>query len=328
MIDRSDRTYSNDGNKLHLNKLEIPLPDKLDAEKTFEIYELLRPILPAPKLINSKKVRSVREILDKVDGVILDGYGIINIGDQPTPEIFSFFEEIRARSLPFVILTNGASYPSDISAKKYRRWGLNINVSDIISSRDVLEAHLLEKPEKKIMRLNASTTPLKNNIDMYKDARSYKDALREAEAFAFMGSVGWTEAEQAELEAALIENPRPVFVANPDVSAPQKNGFSAEPGYWVTRALKKADFPVEWYGKPHHVSFQMAIDILQRKTDRPLRKSHIAMVGDSLHTDILGATAAGLLSVLVTDYGLMRGLNVSKICQQTSIHPHIIAPRL
>jgi len=328
MTDRSDRTYSNDGNKLHLNKLEIPLPDKLDAEKTFEIYELLRPIMPAPKLINSKKVGSVREILDKVDGVILDGYGIINIGDQPTPEIFSFFEEIRARNLPFVILTNGASHPSDISAKKYRRWGLDINISDIISSRDVLEAHLLEKPEKKIMRLNSSTTPLKNNIDMYKDARGYKDALREAEAFAFMGSVGWTEAEQAELEAALMENPRPVFVANPDVSAPQKNGFSAEPGYWVARALKKADFPVEWYGKPHHASFQMAINILQRKTDRPLRKSHIAMVGDSLHTDILGATAAGLLSVLVTDYGLMRGLNISRICQQTSIHSHIIAPRL
>ena len=47
MTDRSDRTYSNDGNKLRLNKLEIPLPDKLDVEKTFEIYELLRPILPA-----------------------------------------------------------------------------------------------------------------------------------------------------------------------------------------------------------------------------------------------------------------------------------------
>ena len=328
MTDTSDRTYSNYGNKLNLNKLKIPVPDKLDAEKTLEIYEKLRPILPASKLINSEKVGSVREILDKVDGVILDGYGIINIGDQPTPEISSFFEEIQARSLPFVILTNGASYLSNTSAEKYRRWGLDINTSDIISSRDVLEAHLIKKPEKKIMRLNSRTTPLKNHVDMYKDARSYKDALREAEAFAFMGSVGWTEVEQAELEAALMENPRPVFVANPDVSAPQKNGFSAEPGYWVTRALKKADFPVEWYGKPHNASFQMAIDILQHKTDKPLRKSHIAMVGDSLHTDILGATAAGLLSVLVTDYGLMRGLNVSKICQQTSIYPHIIAPRL
>ena len=328
MTDDLDRTYSNNDNKLHLNKLEIAPPDKLNAEKTFEIYEVFRPILPASKLINSEIVGSVREILDMVDGVILDGYGIINIGDQPTPDIFSFFEEIKVRNLPFVILTNGASFPSNTSAEKYRRWGLDINTSDIISSRDVLEAHLTEKPQKKIMRLNSSTTPLKNNVDMYKDARSYKDALREAEAFAFMGSVGWTEAEQAELEAALMENPRPVFVANPDVSAPQKNGFSAEPGYWVARAMKKADFPLEWYGKPHHASFQMAIDILQLKTDKPLRKSHIAMVGDSLHTDILGATAAGLISVLVTDYGLMRGLNVPRICQQTSIHPHIIAPRL
>ncbi len=328
MTDASDRTYSNYDNKLHLKKLEIPLPDKLDIAKIFEIYELLRPILPASKLINSEIVGSVCEILDMLDGVILDGYGIINIGDQLTPDISCFLEEIRVRNLPFVILTNGASFPSNISAEKYRRWGLDINTSDIISSRDVLEAHLTAKPHEKIMRLNSSTTPLKNNVDMYKDVRSYKEAFREAEAFAFMGSVGWTEAEQAELEEALMENPRPVFVANPDVSAPQKNGFSAEPGYWVTRAMKKVNFPLEWYGKPHIASFQMAIDILQLKTDKPLRKSHIAMVGDSLHTDILGATAAGLMSVLVTDYGLMRGLNVTRICQQTSIHPHIIAPRL
>ena len=328
MTEDVDRAYFSYGNKLHLNKQQIPLSDKLDAKKTFEIFELLRPILPESKLINSDKAGSVREILDMVDGVILDGYGIINIGSQLTPEISSFIKEIRARSLPFVILTNGASFTSNISVEKYRSWGLDINTGDVISSRDVLEAHLTEKPQKKIMRLNSTTTPLKNTFDMYRDALSYKLALREAEAFAFMGSVGWTEAEQADFEEALIKNPRPVFVANPDVSAPQTNGFSAEPGYWVARAMKKADFPVEWYGKPHHTSFQMAIEILQRKTDKPLRKSHIAMVGDSLHTDILGAIAAGLISVLVTDYGLMRGLNVPRICQQTSIHPHIIAPRL
>ena len=53
MTDTSDRTYTNYGNKLYLNKLEIPLSDKLDAKKTFEIYEQLRPILPASKSINS-----------------------------------------------------------------------------------------------------------------------------------------------------------------------------------------------------------------------------------------------------------------------------------
>ena len=106
MTEDVDRAYFSYGNKLHLNKQQIPLSDKLDAKKTFEIFELLRPILPESKLINSDKAGSVREILDMVDGVILDGYGIINIGSQLTPEISSFIKEIRARSLPFVILTN------------------------------------------------------------------------------------------------------------------------------------------------------------------------------------------------------------------------------
>ena len=328
MTDTVNKPYFEFGNKLCLDKFEIVAPEKLDPQKTLEIFEMLKPILPASKPISSEMVDSAREILDRLDGIILDGYGIINTGNQTTPEIHDFFKEIRSRNLPFVILTNGASHSSTLSAEKYRRWGLDVDARDVISSRDVIEANLIEKPEKKIMRLNSSTTPLKNHVDMYRSACTYKDALREAEAFAFMGSVGWSEMEQAELEATLMENPRPVFVANPDVSAPQKNGFSAEPGYWVVRAMKKADFPIEWYGKPHQASFQMAVDHLRLKTDKPLKKSQIAMIGDSLHTDILGATAAGLMSVLVTDYGLMRGMNVSKICQQTAIHPHIVARRL
>ena len=31
------------------------------------------------------------------------------------------------------------------------------------------------------------------------------------------------------------------------------------------------------------------------------------MVGDSLHTDILGGAAAGMTTVLITDHGLFRG---------------------
>ena len=328
MSDHQIRTVSSYDNKLQPNKGQLPPPDLLNAEKTFEIYELLRQLLPVSSVVKSDHANTVRDILDRVDGLILDGYGIINIGNRPTPEITNFFAEILHRDIPFIILTNGASFPSAQAAEKYKQWGLPIKQSDIISSRDVFESHLLEMPHQKILRLNLATAPLKNTEEVNSKIYTFEHSLKQADAFAFMGSVGWTERDQVLFESALRERPRPVFVANPDVSAPQEKGFSAEPGYWIARAMMQSEFPIKWFGKPHPASFEMAVKALQEKSGYKLDRSRIAMIGDSLHTDILGANAAGLMSVLVTNYGLMRGLKVEKICRDTSIHPHIISPIL
>ena len=328
MIYKKDSLNFSDNKKQDLPDFEIPASNMLNAENTLQIYEKLRPILPKTKVIKSEIIHSVRELLDMVDGLILDGYGIINVGEQLTPEFNDFFTEISLRKLPFVILTNGASRRSEEIIRKYKSWGLNLNKYDLISSRDVLEEKLLHKPKTKIMRLSKTTAPLKHCFNLNHGVGSFNNKFHQAEAFAFMGSINWTETQQHAFETALKENPRPVFVANPDVSAPQENWFSAEPGYWVVRAMKQAVFPVEWFGKPYPASYQMATKILQKKTEKPLQQSRIAMIGDSLHTDILGANAAGLVSVLVSNYGLMRGLNVLEICDQMSIHPHFIAPTL
>ena len=88
-----------------LTNFEIPASNMLNAENTFQIYEQLRPILPKTKAIKSEIIHSVRELLDKVDGLILDGYGIINVGEHLTPQFNDFFAEISLRKLPYVILT-------------------------------------------------------------------------------------------------------------------------------------------------------------------------------------------------------------------------------
>ena len=47
----------------------------------------------------------------------------------------------------------------------------------------------------------------------------------------------------------------------------------------------------------------------------------IAMVGDSLHTDILGGAAAGLGTILITNYGLLRTHDVDQLCAEMQIFP-------
>jgi ribonucleotide monophosphatase NagD (HAD superfamily) len=52
------------------------------------------------------------------------------------------------------------------------------------------------------------------------------------------------------------------------------------------------------------------------------------MVGDSLHTDIIGGSAFGLRSVLLTDYGLFRDGGARQMIDACGIYPDWIVDRL
>jgi predicted HAD superfamily phosphohydrolase YqeG len=45
------------------------------------------------------------------------------------------------------------------------------------------------------------------------------------------------------------------------------------------------------------------------------------MIGDTLHTDILGGNAQGFTTVLVTQHGFLRGLDVAKHITLSQISP-------
>ena len=45
------------------------------------------------------------------------------------------------------------------------------------------------------------------------------------------------------------------------------------------------------------------------------------MVGDTLHTDILGGRAAGFKTALVTEYGVMQALDIPQCISDSGIRP-------
>ena len=51
------------------------------------------------------------------------------------------------------------------------------------------------------------------------------------------------------------------------------------------------------------------------------------MVGDSLHTDILGAQTAGIASVLISGYGFFAGQDTSDAIDASGIIPDYVATR-
>ena len=67
---------------------------------------------------------------------------------------------------------------------------------------------------------------------------------------------------------------------------------------------------------------------MERVYGRHFERSKVAMVGDSLHTDILGGAAAGMQAVLLTGYGLFSNGGADDMISACGITPHWIAKRL
>ena len=82
------------------------------------------------------------------------------------------------------------------------------------------------------------------------------------------------------------------------------------------------ELALEFFGKP----FPNIFDLAYQRVG-PIDKGRVVMVGDSLHTDILGAQAVGIASVLVTQYGLFAGRDFRSAVANTGVAPEFVASR-
>ena len=308
--------------------LRLPAPDAITLEDIIRIYEALRPQMPAAPqdAAPPRRIDRLIDLLDHVEALVLDGFGVINIGVTPIDGILEFLDAAARRDIAVMVLTNGAGQPAETSWRKYRNWGLDLVREQVVSSRDSLEAELAGLTAGGVV---ASMGPLARPLGVAGEL-AFDDPQMFAQAthFAFLGAIGWTETHQVALEAALATGGRHLLVANPDISAPQEGGFSAEPGYWAARAAQATGIRPQWFGKPHAGAFDLVMARLEDVYGRRFDRARVAMVGDSLHTDILGGAAAGMQSVLLTGYGLFSNGGADDMIRACGITPHWIAERL
>ena len=305
--------------------VSIPEPELLDPESILDCYERAR--LPAPtRKGRAEPAENLLALLDRYDAFILDGYGVINLGPEPIPGIGDTVRALRAAGREVIVLTNGAGRPSRHAARRYAGWGLDIPEQRVVSSRDALEASLAARPRPGLWGVMAlpdselETLPVETAL-LEEDEALYRCAA----GFIFIRSEGWGTARHQLLAKALRASPRPVLVANPDVSAPYPDGrYSAEPGYWALRIEAETGVRCELFGKPFGPAFELA---LSRLGGAGVRRERVAMVGDGLYTDILGGLAAGLGTVLVTDHGLLKGFDWKARAARAGIFPDHVIPR-
>ena len=298
---------------------------KMDAARTLALYqayyETSGPGLPAGAPDDMRFVEHLSASLAGLSGLILDSYGVIGLGSAPIAGITGLFEAAQARNIPVVILTNGASKPAASRVAGYREWGLPIMASDIISSRDACHKMALQIKKDEPEAQFAYIDPYVTRFDDVPET----DSWEAADYFLFLGATRWTDDDQARLEAVIAKSGASLIIGNPDVSAPVDGGFTFEPGFWGMKAQAATGANLIMTGKPFAPAYEIAFAALEAKAGHRLKKSEVGMVGDSLHTDILGAKSFGLHAILLSHYGLMAGRDIVQETEKAQIYPDMVA---
>lgn len=292
----------------------------LDAEAAFRRYEAIRSRLPQAHFPPAPaQAASLAAIAGQYDAFVLDAFGVLNVGERAIAGAPDRIADLRAAGKTVLVLTNAASYTREAAAVRYRALGFDFSVDEIVSSRDVAAAHL----DRVASGIHWAAIAAEG--DTFADiAADVSDLLADdrlwetAGGFLFLSSIRWSAALQDRLAAALAAFPRPLVIANPDLVAPRDRGLSVEPGFWGHDLQDRTGQMPHYFGKPFPDAFQMVRDKLEG-----VQPARIAMVGDTLHTDILGGRAAGLKTVLVTAHGLFAGLDVADYVDRSGIVPDV-----
>ena len=296
-----------------------------DANWAFAAYEAVRERLPTanfPK--EAQPVEHLGDLVDQFDVFLLDAFGVLNIGEVAIPGAPERIAMLRATGKIVMVLSNAAGYPKRLLMDKYTGLGYLFEPSEVITSREVLLAYLAQRPSKRRGLMASQIFGLEElehlNGEFLADDPSTYD---EADEFLLIGAAEWTEERQQLLKTSLRANPRSVLVGNPDIVAPRETGLSQEPGHFAHRLADKTDVAPVFFGKPFANAFETALAGLPDSID----PSRVVMVGDTLHTDILGGAAAGVKTALITGFGSLTGIDANLAIERSGIIPDYIMPR-
>ena len=81
---------------------------------------------------------------------------------------------------------------------------------------------------------------------------------------------------------------------------------------------------IDFHGKP----FSSVFDIVEERLAGEFSRQRICMIGDTLHTDILGGAARGWKTILVSDHGMFKGLDANEYVERNGIVPDWIVPTI
>jgi len=250
-----------------------------------------------------------------IAGLILDMDGTLLRGDTPLPGLAHLFRTMRARPLPFMIVTNNATKSTADYRRKMAGFGIDVAEGEILTAGMATVNYVQQK--------------LPAGAPLYVIGQpALRDGLREAgfrlvetayEPAAALVVGGDPQLTYEKLKNGVLHLQRGAqFIGtNPDLLYPTEEGMVPETGTTLAALQAATGRTPVVIGKPARHLFDLAVARLG------CGAGETAVVGDRLETDIRGGQLVGLKTILTTT-----GIDNELTIRQKNIHPDRIVDGL
>lgn len=227
-------------------------------------------------------------LVDRYAALVCDLDGVVYRGDEPVPHAV---DVLSALPCPVLYATNNASRPPRAVARHLRRLGLQVADDQVVTSAMAGAAEVRDRCGPVARVLAVGGPGVREALETHGLVAA---SAGEVPVDAVLQGYGPDVTVTDLTEAAHAVDAGAVWVAtNEDLTRPTERGTAPGNGTLVAAVRAATGVTPVVVGKPHPPLFLMAAGLLA------IEATEILVVGDRLDTDIAGATAAGMDSVLV-----------------------------
>nr|WP_255695675.1 HAD-IIA family hydrolase [Rhodohalobacter sp. 614A] len=259
----------------------------------------------------------------------MDSYGVLKNHQGLISGVQESIEFIRDQGIALRVLTNDASRSQQQQVEVFEKLGLKgLKEEEIVTSgmlaRQFLELKIRTGKIAYLGTENSASYILKFGLEAVPVADIDLENSRDISAFVFLDDEGFDWNRDINKTVNFLRrNNLPIIVANSDKYYPISNNDVAVAIGGISRLVESVlNQKFIRFGKPDSQMFMYAYDELNNSGH--YEKGDILMVGDTLHTDILGGNKFGLKTLLVLS-GNTRAQNVESKINSSGIIPDFIA---
>lgn len=270
----------------------------------------------------TKFVSGISELINEYDVFIVDIWGVLHDGVKPYENVKKCLDNIQKSKIKIIFLSN-TPRPSETIISSLEKMDIFLKTDQLLTSGDIIRSMISDKnvypfdiKNLKLFHLGSDRNQdiLKNmDVNIVEDC---KDAN-----LMLLSSYRDEDEDFSEIISKLKEAKNytlPVVCANPDVTVFHglKRRFCA--GYFAAE-YEKIGGKVFYFGKPHSLVYEYISSLLFKEGFIDNKK--FLMIGDTLETDIKGASDFGIdtLQVLTGN-----GSSVLKNLEKQLIKPKLI----
>jgi HAD superfamily hydrolase (TIGR01450 family) len=260
-------------------------------------------------------------LADQYDHFLIDLDGVVYIGRQAVPGSIETLAELRRRGKQVRFVTNDPTREAAHYARRLERLGLPTPAEHVVPVAAAMLAYLAaqgvaaDRGPLGLTTYVVGTAELKRFL-AWGGLEILDEESGDRAEVVVVGGHGDFNNRELRTAGRAARTARHFLLSAPDASFPMPDGPWPGAGAMAAAIAYMADRQPVVVGKPEPWLFRAALASLPPG-------GRVAMVGDNLHTDIVGAQRAGLDSLLV-----LSGHSSEADLPDAPVQPTYVLPRL